>query len=62
MQISVEIDEIELKRMVVQRIQDLMPGSKITEKDVQFLVMTKVNYRATEWENGKFKATVGKFT
>lgn len=60
MQINVEIDEIELKRMVVAKLQDLMPDSKITEKDVQFTVMTTENYRATKWENGRFKATVVK--
>ncbi len=55
--INVEIDEIMLKKIIINFLSDHLTFD-IEEKDVKFLVMTKQNYKATEWENGKFKVIV----
>lgn len=59
MKISVEVNERELKTMVIARLRELMPDVPIEEADVSFLVKTKQNYRA-EWEEGSFRASVEK--
>lgn len=58
MKINVEIDEAELRRMVVARLQELLPSAVITQDDVKIEVMTKNNWRVKEWENGAFRARV----
>jgi hypothetical protein len=56
MKIDIEIDENELRRLVLARIQQADARADITEKDVHIEVMTKNNYRVKEWENGAFRA------
>jgi hypothetical protein len=60
MKIDVEIDEAELRRLVVARLRELMPNAGINTEDVKIEVMTKNNYRVKEWENGAFRARVHK--
>jgi hypothetical protein len=60
MKIDIEIDENELRKMVIERLQRLMPSRNFNEKDVKIEVMTKNNYRVKEWENGAFRARVSK--
>lgn len=60
MKIEIEIDEAELRRMVVARLSELMPGADINTEDVKIEVMSKQNYRVKEWENGAFRAKVSR--
>lgn len=57
--IMIEVDEAKLKELVVQYLSVLI-GTELTTKDVKFEVITKENYRAEAWENGRFRATVDK--
>lgn len=54
MRIHIEIDEQELKRLIVNRLEEIMED-EINEKNVIILVRSKNNYRA-EWEPASFKA------
>lgn len=56
--ITVELDEMKLKELVFEYLEKELGGVTIKPEDVKILVMTKENYRATQWEHGKFKATV----
>ena len=54
MRIHIEIDEQELKRLIVNRLKEIM-SEEVNEKNVIILVKSKNNYRA-EWEPASFKA------
>lgn len=56
MKVNIEIDEKELRRLVVCAIQEMVSFEDVKESDVQILVKTKSNYKA-EWEPGEFRAT-----
>lgn len=55
MKIHIEIDENELRELVLNAIQERVTCADVKEKDVQILVKTKQNYKA-EWEAGSFRA------
>jgi hypothetical protein len=57
--INVELSEVELRRLVLARLQELMPDAGLTEKDVDIQVKSKQNYRA-EWETAAFRARITK--
>lgn len=61
MQISVEIDEMELRMLVLNRMRALMPDESISESDIKIEVKSKQNYRS-EWESASFRARVVKDT
>jgi precorrin-2 methylase len=54
MRIHIEIDEQELKRLVINRLEEIM-ADEINEKNVIILVKSKNNYKS-EWEPAAFKA------
>lgn len=57
MKINIEIDQIELKKLVIQRLTELMPGSDFTSENVLIEVKSTQNYKA-EWEIAAFRARV----
>lgn len=57
MKVNIEIDEKELTRLVISRLQELMPDASITATDVLIEVKSKQNYRS-EWESAAFRATI----
>lgn len=59
MKIHVEIDEQELRQMIIARFRELMPDTRINEPDVQIEVKSKQNYRS-EWESAAFRASIRK--
>lgn len=54
MRIHIEIDEQELKRLIVNRLKEIL-ADEVNEKNIIILVKPKNNYRA-EWEPASFKA------
>ena len=54
MRIHIEINEQELKRLIANRLKEIM-ADEINEKNIIILVRPKNNYRA-EWEPASFKA------
>lgn len=59
MQIKIELDENDLKRLVANEIHDKMPEANIKESDIKITVKSKQNFRS-EWEEAEFRATVNK--
>jgi hypothetical protein len=59
MNITVEITEQDLKRLILAELRQTMPESEIVETDVTIEVKSKQNYRS-EWEPAAFRATVKK--
>lgn len=57
--IEVTLDSIMLKKLVIDKLRDLLGDVSLNEKDVKILVKTKQNYKA-EWEEGDFKAEYNK--
>ncbi len=57
MKIAVEITEIELKAMILQKLEYMMPGSGINATDIKIEVKSKQNYKS-EWEEASFRARV----
>jgi hypothetical protein len=58
--LNIEIDERKVRELVVKYLSEKLGDLTLTEKDVEFEVKTKENYRATEWENGAFRARITK--
>jgi hypothetical protein len=59
MNITVEITEQDLKRLILAELRQTMPEAEIAETDVTIEVKSKQNYRS-EWEQAAFRATVKK--
>lgn len=59
MKIAVEIDEKELRLLVVAQIQRIMGDVDVKPEDVKIEVKSKQNFRS-EWEPADFRATVEK--
>lgn len=55
MKIRIELTEEDLKKMVMEKLEDSLGSLPFNPKAVQILVKTKQNYKA-EWEPGSFKA------
>ena len=55
MKIKIELTEEDLKKMVMEKLEDSLGSLPFNPKAVQILVKTKQNYKA-EWELGSFKA------
>jgi hypothetical protein len=55
--LHVEIDEQELRRLVMADVQCRLGEIIVSEKDVQIQVKSKQNYRS-EWELAAFRAIV----
>lgn len=55
MKIRIELTEEDLKKMVMEKLEDALGAVPFDPKTVQILVKTKQNYKA-EWEPGQFKA------
>jgi hypothetical protein len=60
MHINVELNENDLKKLVLDEIIRKTGNDEITEKDIKILVKSKQNYKF-EWENADFKAVLYKF-
>ena len=60
MKLRIEVNEEDLKLMVVQYINDRLPTSTdaVTTENVDFTVQSKENYRANTWEVGKMRVIV----
>jgi len=57
--IEVSLDSAMLKRLVIEKLRELLGNVSLDEKNVKILVKTKHNYKA-EWEDGDFKAEYSK--
>lgn len=55
MMTKIELDENDLKALVISYLHDTYNGISFEEKDVKIFVKSKQNYKA-EWENAAFKA------
>ena len=62
MKLHIEIDEEELKQLVVDRINRTLPDEieMLNVTDIKFLVKSKNNFREQEWEQGRLFVTVDK--
>lgn len=58
MKIAVTIDEEDVKRMVLERLQRELPHAEIEMKHVKLEVKSKNNYRPQEWEEGRLQVRV----
>ena len=59
MKLNFEIDEAELRKIILAHIQDTT-GLQLKEEDLEIMVKSKQNYKS-EWERAEFKAKyVGK--
>jgi hypothetical protein len=54
---TIEYDETDVKRLILKDLQDKMDVNFV-ERDLEIKVMSKQNYRATEWESGKLKCVI----
>jgi len=55
MNLKIEIDEITLKELIINYLQDKLGDIYFDPKRIQILVKSKQNYRS-EWESADFKA------
>ncbi len=60
MKIEIEIDEKTLARLVLDYVKSQLGDVDVKEDDIKIEVITKENYRADKWENGRFRARVNK--
>lgn len=56
MKLRVEMDELYLKQLILRELQLQLPHLELNLANVKFEVITKQNYRATAWEEGRFRA------
>jgi hypothetical protein len=56
MQINIEINEAQLKQLVVDEIERKLGDVTVTKEDVSIMVKSKQNYKS-EWEQASYKAT-----
>ena len=56
MQIKIEIDEAELKQLVMEAIEKKLSAVPFDKSKVKILTKSTQNYKA-EWETAAFKAT-----
>lgn len=59
MRLSVEIDEAELKRLVLNHVQEKLGDVEVGAQDIKIEVKSKQNFRS-EWEEASFRARVEK--
>lgn len=59
MQIHIQIDEAELRKILLRHIEGILGDVSIEEKDIQIQVKSKQNYKS-EWESASFRAVVNK--
>lgn len=57
MRASITISTAELRKLVINRINELLPNTTIDPSQIKIEVKSKQNYRS-EWEAGEFRATV----
>lgn len=57
MNIKVEVDTDTLRKLVIEYLKEVLT-IPISTTEVSIKVMSKQNYRNTEWEEGLFKAVV----
>ncbi len=60
MNIKVEIDSFQLKKIILGYLKTQI-NTSIEENDIRIEVKSKQNYKS-EWENADFRATVNKWT
>jgi len=60
MKLRIEVNENDLKQMVVNHINNQLPTNveEVTVENVDFTVQSKENYRANTWEVGKLRVIV----
>ena len=56
MNIVIEIDEKELRKIIQEKLIEMLPNTHIATEDVKIEVKSKQNYKS-EWEQAAFKAT-----
>jgi hypothetical protein len=61
MKLNIEYTEDDVKRLVLADINNKVDVD-LKPIDVVFEVITKENYRAEQWEHGRFRARVTKTT
>lgn len=59
MRIQLEIDEITLKKLIVDYLQRQLVEVEMDTKDIQIEVKSKQNHKS-EWEVAAFRATINK--
>lgn len=57
MNVTIEITETDLKKMIVDRLNKEVPGADVKETDVRIEVKSKQNYKS-EWESAAFRASI----
>lgn len=55
--ITVEYTEADLKQLIIDDLQQKMPGVTVETRNIQIETKSKQNYRA-EWENAAFRGKV----
>lgn len=61
MQLRVELTEHDLRQLVLQELQRMMPEVELTANDVTIETKSKQNYKS-EWESAAFRASVTRIT
>lgn len=59
MNANITLTEGDIKILVLREIRERLNMPELSEKDVKFEVKASMNYKS-EWETGKFRATVNK--
>jgi hypothetical protein len=54
---NIEYDEHDIKKLIIEDLRGKVAVG-FNEKDLEIKVMSKQNYRATEWESGKLKCVI----
>jgi hypothetical protein len=60
MQIDVVIDALDLKRLILIHLREVLGDLKVELADIDIQVKSKQNYKS-EWEPADFRATFRKF-
>lgn len=61
MTLNIEINEAELKQLILQHLQSKLGDIALDDNALKIEVKSKQNYRA-EWEAAKFRATYNHFS
>lgn len=57
MRLNVELGNQEVRDMLVEKLQSLMPDMALDKEKIQIQVKSKQNYRVNEWETGEIRVT-----
>lgn len=56
--INIEYTNTDIIKLILKDLEQKMPGFNFNEKHLDFMVMSKQNYRVQDWEKGQLKVTV----